>query len=595
MKKFSTLKRVYTFFNGYKRSLLIALFLVILSTAIAMAMPLIFRHLLDQAIPSKDLSQIITIGILFLLATVASSLCSYSEQLLVGNMGFEIINQLKIKLLKHILTLPLNFFDKNGAGRLISRIDSDTQQLFMLFSSVSLELLGAALNVVVAIIIMFSISSKYALMAIPMIPFFIFFSVLFFGRLRKMYKHDRKLYANISAFLGEHLGAIPLLQKLAALEWSKKKFQQVNDEKTKFAQTIFLREYAIFFAFRIIPELIIALVIYRGASDIKANVISIGTIWMFIDYLRMATEPLFRLSEQIGQLQRGVSSADRLFEILDTRPEVDNEKNITPHSYQSYNSYQHQPYQFKEKIEFKNVSFAHTPTRPTLTDLSFSINKNEIVAIVGPTGHGKSTIFSLLCRFYNVDAGEILIDGKNLQEIHLSSWRKIVGLFWQEIKLFPGNVLDNLKVLRQDIPDCQVHQITSDLGITSIIENFEKGFATSLLENGGNISSGEKQLLSLARSMVFGPDILLLDEATSAIDPQTEQMIQAALDKILPGKTAIIIAHRLSTIARADKIIVIKDGKVVEQGTHHELMTANADYANLYHSQNHRKEVICSF
>lgn len=572
MKKRELLSRIIPLFSGYKKSLFLAVFLVISATICSSLIPLIFRRLLDQAIPSQDLRQIMMIAGTFFLLTLLAHAFSFCQQLLVGSMGFEIVNRLKVTVYRHILTLPLRYFEEHGVGRLVSRVDSDAQQLFMLFSSVALELVWALINLIFAYVVMFTVSVKFTLMILPIMPLFLLISITVFSRLRTRYIEDRKLYNNISAHLTEQLRSIPLLRGLNAIAWSKEKISKSNREKVSYGAGISIRENITFFSLKAMPELAIALLLYHGASGVHQGALTVGTIWMFIDYLRRAMDPLFRVSEQIGQLQRGFSSAERLFEILEKQGEYQNLGPITR-------------LPFADRIDFVDVNFAHTPDRPTLKNLSLSIKKGEVVAVVGPTGSGKTTLFNLLSGFYSIEQGKILIDGKEIRREDLRSWRGNLGHVWQEIKLFPGNVLDNLRVLRQDISDETVLDSIEKLQLHPLISRFKDGIHTQLLENGNGISQGEKQLLSIARSIVFNPDILLLDEATSSIDPHTEKMIQAALGKAMNGKTALIIAHRLSTITQADRIVVLSQGEIVETGNHHELLELDGTYASLYRAQ----------
>lgn len=572
MKKRQLLRKIIPLFSEHRRSLFIAVCLVIFSTASSSTIPLVFRHLIDSAIPQQNTVQIMQIAGLYFLLMLLAHLFSFSQQLIVGNMGFEIVNRLKVKVFRHILTLPLRYFEEHGVGRLVSRVDSDAQQLFMLFSSVALELVWAMINLTIAYIVMFSVSPKYTLMVLPIMPIFLFISITVFSKLRARYVEDRKLYSNICAHLTEQLRSIPLLRSLNAVPWSMAKIDHANQEKVNFGASISLRENITFFSLKAMPELAIALLLYQGSSGVHNGALSVGTIWMFIDYLRRAMEPLFRVSEQVGQLQRGFSSAERIFEIL-----------AKPGEYSEMADAKRLP--FLHSIDFIDVNFSHTPDRPTIKNLNLSIKKGEIIAIVGPTGSGKSTLFNLLSGFYPIESGQILIDGKSVSAQDLRAWRGNLGHVWQEIKLFPGNVLDNLRVLRRDIPDEQVLKSLDQLSLRPIVDRFKNGVGTPLLENGNNISHGEKQLLSIARSIVFDPDILLLDEATSSIDPTTEKMIQSALGKAMHGKTAIIIAHRLSTITTADRIVVLQGGEVIEIGHHQELIDKNGTYASLYHAQ----------
>ena len=488
-------------------------------------------------------------------------------------MGIDIVNKIKNVMLKHIMTLSISFFDKLGSGRLISRIESDSQKLFMLFSSIGLSLLNGSLNIIIAVSIMLFTNVKLTMFVLAISPVYLFGTYLIFSKMRPMFRKERELYATIVNFLSEHIKAIPLLRNLNNLDWSINKFNIMNEEKRWYEFKIYILEQSIWFVMMLCPQVVIALILYYSVDWIKQDAITIGTVWMFIQYIHLAIQPLIMISEQIRELQRAFGAADRIFEILDTEPEVkDTEDPVTDLN-------------FSEKIEFKNVSFQYEPDKPVLKNLNISIEKGSTVAIVGATGSGKTTIISLLSRFYDPDNGSITIDGIDLKDIKQSSLRSKMSLVLQDIFLFPGNIMDNLRVLRKDISEEKVIEATKKMGIYNYLKGFPKGFDMELSEDGANLSFGERQLLSFSRALTFDPEILIMDEATSSIDPYTEAEIQRSMSKLLKGRTSIIIAHRLSTIEHADKIIVLDHGELIEQGTHHELMKMKNLYANLYWTQ----------
>jgi ATP-binding cassette subfamily B multidrug efflux pump len=537
------------------------------------ALPLVFREMVDNAIPSKDLNLVFKYASFYLVLLILFGVIQYFEMLIVGFMGIDIVNNIKNVMLKHMMTLSISFFDKLGSGRLISRIEADSQKLFMLFSSIGLSLLNGILNIFIAVSIMLATNVKLTMFVLAISPVYLLGTYLIFSKMRPMFRKERELYATIVNFLSEHIKAIPLLRNLNNLEWSKKKFHKMNEEKRWYEFRIYILEQSIWFVMMLCPQIVIALILYNSVDWIKEDIITIGTVWMFIQYIHLAIQPLIMISEQIRELQRAFGAADRIFEILDTEPEVkDSDKPVTDLN-------------FSSKIEFKNVSFQYEPDKPVLIDLSLTIDKGTTVAIVGATGSGKTTIISLLSRFYDPDNGSIMIDGIDIKDIKQSTLRSKMSLVLQDIFLFPGNIMDNLRVLRNDISEEKVVDATKKMGIYNYLKNFPQSFNTELSEDGSNLSFGERQLLSFSRALTFDPEILIMDEATSSIDPYTEAEIQRSMSKLLKGRTSIIIAHRLSPIEHADKIIVLDQGKLVEQGTHHELMKIKGLYANLYWTQ----------
>ncbi|MBF0362486.1 MAG: ABC transporter ATP-binding protein [Oligoflexia bacterium] len=575
LDKLSKIKRVFSLFGKHQNKLYLAFLAVIVSTSISACLPLVFREILDKAIPSKDLYYITIISLAYLALVISQEAINFFMSLTVGWMGIEIVNNLKLKVLTHISTLSLNYFDKHGEGKLISLVESDSQRLYNVFSQSALTLVWGVLNLVVSMGIMLFTNIKLTLIVLSIAPVYIFCTYFIFSKLRPLYKKDRELYSKISGYLGEYLKAISLLRSLGNIPWSQKKFHQLNEDKRKFETSIYLKEMLTWFILMLAPQLVIALILYLSVDWIKNNIITFGTVWMFIQYVQSAIQPIFMISEQIGEIQRSMGAADRLLETLDTKPQVC-EGTITDDNFK-----------FEKEIRFENVSFGYVEGKEVLQQISFSIEKGKTLAIVGATGSGKTTIISLLSRFYdpNPNSGQILIDGIDIKNLTFKALRNKIGLILQDVYLFPGSVLDNLRMFRTDIPLEQVSMAATQMDIQNFIERLPNTYNTELAEDGKNLSFGERQLLSFARALTFNPQILIMDEATSSIDPQTEIKIQNSMNKLLQNRTAIIIAHRLSTIEHANKIIVLDKGRIVEEGNHQELLAKQGHYFNLHNTQ----------
>lgn len=571
--RLSTFRRMLPFFAGYKTSLATAVVMVLVRTTILACLPLVFRELVDNAIPQGSYGPVLYVAGGYLLLLVTQGILEYAQSILVGFMGIGIVNDIKQKLLAHLFTLSIRFFDHNKVGRLISRVESDSQRLFMAFSSVSLQLFGALLMLFISFLVMLVTSVQLTLYVLAVSPLFLGGLYITFYKMRPLFRRDRELYANITGFLTEHIPAVPLLRTLNNTGWSKNLFAEINKEKTRYTFRVASLETALWTAMFCAPVLAITGILYKSMEWIPLGEISIGTVWMFIQYILMAVAPLIMISEQISELQKAMGAAERIFELFDTEPEVKDP--AVPIADKP----------FCEAIRFENVHFHYSPDKPVLQDVSFSIPKGKTVAIVGATGAGKSTVISLLARMYDPTSGCIKLDGTDIRSFAQDDLRRKIGFVMQDIFLFPGTVTDNLRVLRSDIPEEQVRQAARSLGVEDCITNLPNGYDTILSEQGGNLSFGERQLLSFARALTFDPEILIIDEATSAVDPYTEATIQRCLNRLFHNRTAVVIAHRLSTIVHADIILVFDRGRLMEQGSHEELLHKNGLYAMLYRLQ----------
>lgn len=570
--KLSLVPKIAELFRGHHAKIILALGFAFASTIFLVGLPLLFRKIIDDGITKNNSSFTLKLALGYLALTVLYRTFEYLQTVLVGTMGISIVNNLKMKLLTHTLSLSIRFFDKTETGKLISRIESDSQRLFMLFSSVGLQLFSSVLIILFSFAIMFSVNVEFTLYVLCCAPLFLGSAVIVFGRMRPLFRKERELYARITGFAGEHISAIPLLRNLNSIQWSRDKFSEMNREKTRFSFRVEAIEASFWAVMFITPVIATTIIFYLGADKIAYGTMTIGTLLLFFQYITGIISPLIVISEQISEVQKAFASSERIFDLLATQPEVKNP--ISPINIPK----------FSDCIRFENVTFGYNDT-PILKNVSFEIKKGTSVAIVGATGAGKTTITSLLTRWYDVQSGKITLDGLNIKEFRQQDLAKILSFVMQDIYLFPGTIRDNLRAMRIDIPDSQVEQAVQSLDIQHIIERFENGLDTVLSENGKNLSFGERQLLSFARALTFQPEILIIDEATSSVDPVTEARLQESLLTLLQGRTSIIIAHRLSTIIHADKIVVMDNGMIAEEGTHDELLILNGMYARLYNLQ----------
>jgi ATP-binding cassette subfamily B protein len=572
--KFSILKRLLPFLEFQGKKIIIALMLGILSALAASSLPLVFREVIDHALPSLQFDKILLAGGAYFFLLVFQGSIEYFQSLILGLLGLESMARIKSHLFAHILSLKISYFGKTQTGKIISRIESDTQKLFMLFSSVSIRIFSAALTILFSFVIMFIANARMALFAVLLFPVLIVVTGVLFKKIKPKYKKERAIYAGITGFLEEHLKAVFLLKNLGAVAWSQKKFEGLNEKKKAIDTRINTYENIIWFLLFLSFQLVVSAILYNSVDWVRTNFITIGTVWLFIQYLESMIGPVMIISEQVGEVQRAFSAAERIFEILDTEKNTVEQLDFGKHV------------SFEKQIRFKNVSFGHEKDLPVLKNISFTIPKGTSLGIVGKTGCGKTTLISLLAGLYIPDKGEILFDGDDIRELSLRSVRSKLSLILQEIVLFPGTIMENLVLFRKDVSHEAVIKATHDMGVHDQIMAHSRGFSTNLAENGKNLSSGERQLLSFARALAFSPEILIMDEATSAVDPKTERDIQSALKKLLHGRTSLIIAHRLSTLRYVDNIIVLDRGEIVEEGPPDTLLN-NSDgiFATYYRAQ----------
>lgn len=570
--KLSLIPKIAQLFQGHHGKIVLALGFAFASTLFLVGLPLLFRRIIDDGIAKSNATLTLYLALGYLVMTVLYRTFEYLQTVLVGSMGISIVNSLKMKLLKHTLTLSIRFFDKTETGKLISRIESDSQRMFMLFSSVGLQLFSSSLIILFSFAVMFTVNVEFTLYVLCCAPLFLGSAIIVFSRMRPMFRKDREIYSQITGFAGEHISAIPLLRNLKSIEWSRNKFLALNREKTKFSFKVEAIEASFWGVMFLTPMIATTIIFYLGSNQIASGVMTIGTLLLFYQYITGIMMPLITISEQISEVQKAFASSERIFDLLATQPEVKNP--VIPATVP----------EFSDCIKFENVTFGYSDS-PILKNVSFDIKKGTSVAIVGATGAGKTTITSLLTRWYDVQSGKITLDGINIKDFRQQDLAKIMSFVMQDIYLFPGSIRDNLRAMRIDIPDSQVEEAIRSLDIEHIIARFENGLDTVLSENGKNLSFGERQLLSFARALTFQPEILIIDEATSSVDPATEARLQDSLLTLLEGRTSIIIAHRLSTIVHADKIVVMDQGQLAEEGTHDELLLQNGIYARLYHLQ----------
>jgi len=521
-----------------------------------------------RKIRKNDMNKIVIFSLILISLLVISFFLNYSQVFLLNLAGQKIIHNIRVELFSHILQLDLKFFESNPVGRLVTRINNDTQNLNEMYTSVIVSVVKDILTFIGICVAMYLLDLKLALISYVTIPFIVFSITLFRIFQRRIYRMVRTRLARINAYISERISGIKIIQLFMQQNRTKEEFTKIN----KSYYNALIKQVLVFGIFRPLIDLIfflgLSLLIWYGGKGIIRGQIEFGMLYAFTSYLGMLFGPIRDFSEKFDIMQSAMASAEKIFKIMDTQPVVKNEPKI--HSFKP-----------KGELKFENVWFAYNNSEWVLKDVSFEVKKGERVAIVGPTGAGKTSIIKLLTRFYDPQKGRILIDGVDIKDVPLEELRKHIGVVSQDVFLFSGTIKENIK-LNENIPDEVVYEAARRAWVTDFIKKLPRGFEEPVMERGAILSAGQRQLIALARIMAFDPKVVVLDEATANIDSETENLILKAMEKVMEGRTTIVIAHRLSTIKNADKIIVIINGKVMEVGTHEELLKKNGVYKELY-------------
>jgi len=565
-------KKLIPYFRRYLKILLIASVLLLCSTLFTLLGPLLIKRAIDVEIPQKSIQGLIIIALIYFVIQIFIILVRYFQQIEIMTVGEKAIADLKSDVFKRLLHIPVAYFDKNPVGRLISRVESDTETLKYLFSSTAVILIQNLALIIGMSVVMIIVNVRLYLLIVIMLPVFLYAFLWFERHVRPVYLALRKKIAEINSFIVETLKGLSIVQAFRQEENFTKKIGELGKEKYRKEMEALSYWYRTWSLVELGEIVGIILVLGVGGTWALRGLITIGSLYLFISYIIRIFEPLRGLSEQINVVERAFASAERVFQILSTKTEQTmKEKGVIKN--------------FQHEIEFKNLSFFYEDQNWVLKDLNFCIKKGERIALVGETGGGKTSIVSLLLKFYTPKKGEISIDNFKISNIDRSSLRSKIGLVPQDVILFPGSILDNLRLFDERIPKERVYEAAKRAKIHNRISAFAKGYETNIVEQGINLSFGERQLLSYARALVFDPEILILDEATSSVDPESERLIQEGMRELLKDRTAIIIAHRLTTTRLADRVLVIHKGKLIEQGKHTELLFRKGYYYRLYNLQ----------
>ena len=525
-----------------------------------------------KSLRQNDFKGILKAGILFLLLLFSGFFLNLADTWLLQKMGQQIVYKLREETFTHIHSLSLSFFNITPVGKLVTRVSNDTEAVNELFSTILVKLFKNVVKIIGYAVVMLSINVKMAGISFLLLPLVAILTFVFRHLSRKAYQITRNKITELNTFLSEHISGMKLIQIFAR---EKEKYSEFEGKSMELYRANF-REIMTFAIFRpsiyLVSVIAMILVIRTGSLSVLNGSLSLGTLFVFITYISSFFEPIQELSEQLGTLQSSIASAEKIFSVLDVKPEI-----VSPAD--------PAPVNILGEIEFRHVWFAYEEENYILKDVSFVIHPGEKAAFVGATGAGKSTILNLIGRYFDIQKGQILIDGIDIHEIDLDVLRGAIGQVQQDVFIFTGDIKSNISLNNEAISPDDVRRAAEIVNADPFIQKLPHGYDEPVTERGSTLSAGQRQLLSFARTLAYDPKILVLDEATANIDTETETLITQALARLMDGRTTIMVAHRLSTIQHADKIIVMHHGEIKESGTHQELLAKDGLYKKLYELQ----------
>ena len=573
MNKKSSTMRLIAYMKPYAHWVIFALLLVLGLTTFDLYRPMLVGDAIDTFGANGDYDVIIATAIKYAVVLALSFAFNIAQTWILQKTGQNIILQIRKDLYRHIQSLGSRYFDITPVGKLVTRVTNDVEALNEMYSGILVQLFRNIVKIVGLAGVMLVLDVRLAAISFVLMPLVIGLTVLCQKIARNIYRLYRTRLTDINTFLSEHLSGMKIIQIFGRQE---RKFEEFHDKNTKLYKA-FYREMLMYAVFRpliyILSILSLMIVLWFGSKNVFDEIISVGTLYIFSNYIRSFFDPIQELAEQFSTLQSSIASAEKIFTVMDEDefiPEVENPK---------------QPDKITGKIEFDHVWFAYDGENYVLKDVSFVINPGEKVAFVGATGAGKSSILNLIGRYYDIQKGHIYIDGIDIRQLSKKQLRSAIGQMQQDVFIFEGDVAYNIRLNDDNITDAQVKAAAEYVNASHFIEKLPQGYHEPVTERGATFSAGERQLLSFARTLAHNPSILVMDEATANIDTETEILIQEALEKLMDGRTTIMVAHRLSTIQHADCIMVMHKGRICERGTHRELLEQDGIYRKLYELQ----------
>jgi len=574
-------KRLLRYTTPYNKTFYFVIFSAIMLSGLAVLRPYLLRLTIDKGITESDSESLIFYVSSMLVVLIFEVLFQFSFIFYANWLGQEVIRDIRVKLFKHMMNFKKQYFDNSSVGRLVTRAVSDIETIASIFSQGLFMIISDLLKMIVVLGFMFWQSWQLTLLVLTVLPFILYATRVFQKKMKIAFEEVRTQVSNLNSFVQEHLTGMKIVQIFNREQEQYKRFKDINRKHRQgWIKTVWYN--AIFFPIaEMSTSITIGLIVwFGGLRVVESDALSLGIIVMFIELSQMLFRPLRQIADKFNSLQMGMVAANRVFNILDTDSKIENNGTLISEK-------------LKGHISFKDVRFSYIPEEEILKGISFDVQPGETIAIVGATGAGKSTVINLLSRFYEIDSGQIEVDGKDLKTYELGTLRSQIAVVLQDVFLFADTILNNITLNKDDVTEEQVIDAAKEIGVHEFISTLPNTYHYNVKERGVMLSSGQRQLIAFLRAYVTKPSILVLDEATSSVDSYSEQLIQDATEKLTKGRTSIVIAHRLATVKNADKIIVMDLGKIVETGTHSELLQREGGYyRNLYEAQFKHEEEL---
>lgn len=563
------LRRIFSFAQPHKTTLYFAMVMSVVLAALSPLRPYLIQLSVDKYVHNSLLRGLIMISAIHFGILIIESLLRFWFLYRINWLGQTVVNDIRKSVFRKILFQNVSYYDKTAIGTLTTRTINDIEAVNDVFSEGIISIVADVLTIIAIIVVMLITDWKLTLICLTTFPFLIVATYYFKESVNKSFQRVRNAVAALNAFTQEHITGMYLVQAFAAEDREMGKFKEINTEHRN-ANIKAIFAYSVFFP---VVEIILAistgLLVWWGAYRMLHYEVTAGVVIAFVMYLNLLFRPLRMLADKFNVLQMGMVAGERVFTVLDSDDYMKGNGTLVVEK-------------IRGEVEFKNVHFSYKPDVPVLKGISFKLEQGKTMAVVGHTGAGKTSIISILNRLYEIQDGQILIDGHDVREYDIDSLRQHIGIVLQDVFLFSGTVCDNITLRNEKISREKVEEVTKLLGIHHFIMSLPGGYDFDVMERGNTLSQGQRQLLSFARALIYDPSILILDEATSSVDSESEQLIQHAIDTLIKGRTSIVIAHRLSTIRKADQIIVMEKGQITERGNHQSLIAAKGNYYKLY-------------